>query len=173
MRDGDRTSHVRCAAARVARLSPCGRDRASRRVHVTHFSVEHSRRNAKHFAVLVAGLRRILLAELATLRVTLRVCNFLSDPLKTRKPPKWRLVRALVWAGRRGSGSLGSHLRSFVVHNPLSHSDLRQLARGSAIVHQLLAFARVPHGAGERLPPGGNRSGSETGAAPQPAASRV
>jgi hypothetical protein len=43
---------------------------------VTVFSVEHLRRNVKHFAVLVAGLRKILLAKLATLRVTLRVCNF-------------------------------------------------------------------------------------------------
>jgi hypothetical protein len=31
---------------------------------------------AKHFAVWVAGLRKIPLAKLATLRVTLRVSNF-------------------------------------------------------------------------------------------------
>jgi hypothetical protein len=33
----------------------------------------------EHFAVLVAGLRKILLAKLVTLRVTLRVCDFLSN----------------------------------------------------------------------------------------------
>ena len=43
---------------------------------VTRFSVEHSRRNAKLFAVLVAGPRKILLAKLATLRVSLRVTTF-------------------------------------------------------------------------------------------------
>jgi hypothetical protein len=73
-----RTSHPRLGRARAPRslLS------ASRRV----FCVEHSRRNAKHFAVLVAGLRKILLAKLATLRVTLRVCNFLNDLLKHETP---------------------------------------------------------------------------------------
>jgi hypothetical protein len=50
-----RTSHARSGRARAPRslLS----------ILVTLFSVEHSRRNAKHFAVLVAGLRKILLAK--------------------------------------------------------------------------------------------------------------
>ena len=64
--------------------------------------MEHSRRNAKHFAVLVAGLRKILLAKLATLRVTLRVSNFLSDPLKTRNAAKSRRMSALDLAGPTG-----------------------------------------------------------------------
>lgn len=62
---------------------------------VTRFSVEHSRRNAQHFAFLVAGLRKFSLAKIMTLRVTLRVSNFLSDPLKTQNAAKWRLVSVL------------------------------------------------------------------------------
>jgi hypothetical protein len=58
--------------------------------------------HGKHFAV-VAGLDKILLAKLATLLVTLRVCNFLSHPLKIRNAAKSRRMRALGWRSRRGS----------------------------------------------------------------------
>src|SRR5687767_12574061 len=53
---------------------------------VTRFSVEHSHLNRKHSAVLVAGPRRISLAKFATLRVALRVSNFLKQPLKHETP---------------------------------------------------------------------------------------
>jgi hypothetical protein len=46
---------------------------------------------------LIAGQNRIPLAKLATLRVTLRVSNFLSDPLKTRNAAKSRRMSALDW----------------------------------------------------------------------------
>jgi hypothetical protein len=45
---------------------------------------------------------------------------------------------------------LGSHLRSLVVHNPLSHSDLGRFRRSSASIHQLLVFARALQGPAER-----------------------
>ena len=67
------------------------------------FFVEHSRRNRKHCSVLVAGPRRFSLAKIATLRVTLRVSNFLSNPLKTRNAAKSRRMRVLIWRGGRGS----------------------------------------------------------------------
>jgi hypothetical protein len=58
--------------------------------------------NQKHFAVLVADPRKFSLAKFATLRVTLRVSNFLIKPLKTRKPPKWRLIKCFDLAGPTG-----------------------------------------------------------------------
>src|SRR5688572_23362006 len=43
-----------------------------------------------------------MLAKLPTLRVTLRVCNFLSDLLKTRNAAKSRRMRAFDLAGPTG-----------------------------------------------------------------------
>lgn len=62
-----------------------------------------SRSSSVYTAVLVAGLRKILLAKMATLRVTLRVSNFLNDPLQTRSAAKSRRTTALDWRGRQGS----------------------------------------------------------------------
>ena len=67
------------------------------------FSVEHRRQNRKQTVVLVAGPCRFRPSKIATLRVTLRGYNFLSNPLKTRNAAKSRRMRALIWRGRRGS----------------------------------------------------------------------
>ena len=90
-----RTSHPRPGRARALRslLSAV----------MTRFCVEHSRRNAKHFAVLVAGLLEIPLAKLATLRVTLRVSQLSKATAKTTKAAKWRPFIDLIWRGRQDS----------------------------------------------------------------------
>ena len=39
-------------------------------------------------------------ADAVLIGALLRVCNFPSDPPRTRKPPKWLLMNHLAWRGR-------------------------------------------------------------------------
>jgi hypothetical protein len=57
---------------------------------------ETSRAFAAVSAQVFAFENRDLASQLASY-------NFLCNPLKTRKPPKWRLFKYLIWRGRRGS----------------------------------------------------------------------
>ena len=54
------------------------------------------------FTMTAVPERAGIVKGFATLRVTLRVCNFLKHPPETRNAAKSRRMRALGWRGRRG-----------------------------------------------------------------------
>ena len=68
--------------------------------HCRIFSVEHSRRNVKHRTHSGRFPLQFWPSIYATLRVTLRGYDFLSDPQKTQNAAKSRRMSALDWRRR-------------------------------------------------------------------------